>query len=195
MDSLEKNIEDFIARCQERLIDTLEKIGGLPPMFSVLALEMIDGKEKYNDCLIPVPNEALTNDATKDQMMELLPFIVSQVMENKMVPVCISWSSEAWIRKTEAPKDGKKIDSTDWKSLPKTEAAIMFVESEKRSDIVVFNLERSGTKITPDGDMIDNIKLTLNEELDTTNKEDQHVEGRFQNVFKNLLQSFKKTDP
>lgn len=195
MSSLETNIEDFIARSQQRLIDTIEKIGGLPPMYSVLAVEIIDGKEKYNDCLIPVPNNVLKNDETKDQMIEMIPFIIAQVMDTKMTPVCISWSSEAWIRKAPILKEGENIENTDWKLLPKTEAAIMFVETETRSEIIVFDMIRSGSKITPEGDMIDDITLTLNDELNSFNKENkQSVEGRFQNIFKDVAEAVKKNN-
>jgi hypothetical protein len=71
------------------------------------------------------------------------------------------WTSEAWLR-TSNTEEFKSVRE-NWQELPiKMETLIMsFRESDDNADIILYEINRTGKKVTDDGKMIDTIELEL----------------------------------
>lgn len=172
--SNEVHIKEFKKANTELMLYMLSKEGGLGPMITVLAKNK-DGE--FNILAIPVPNEFLENDDSKDKLAQQIPSLFAHLVKEGHEPVCFSWSSEAWLRKT--PEGVKKLPK-NWKDLPKIECLISTYESQNESVMDVHEMVREGKIANDDGELIDAISLKPHP---FGNENVSKMEGRFTNIF------------
>lgn len=166
--------EEYIDHIKEFMIKT----GGLFPHFSLFADHLEDNDSKPPALIhIPIPEEYMKNSDTKEELVDnVLPEIIAKVKE-EFSPVAIAWASEAWMRKGD-----KDTDIENWQDLPKKEVIIITIESHNKNFVILYNIERKGVQVDKDGDLIDIIELTLEEE-----DQPQKVAG----IFTGLIKKFK----
>lgn len=173
--SYEMQIKDFKSRNTEAMQYLLSKNGGLSPTISVLVKEKDD---KINIVVVPVPNELLQNLQGKDLLAQSLPKLFELLVKENKQPICFSFSSEAWLRKT--PEGTKEIPD-NWQDLPKIECLISTYESADESDMRVYEIIREGKMANDEGDLID--AIVLRPYLDEKDEPMTNMKGRFSGIF------------
>jgi hypothetical protein len=149
----ENHIKEFKVANVQMMQYLLSKQGGLDPMIVVLVKEKNDD---MNIVAVPVPGELLKNDQTKDVLAASIPTLLSMLAKEGKEPVCFSFSSEAWLRKS---PEGVTEVPDNWKDLPKIECMISSYESADASEMEVFEIIREGKMANENGDLIDAIVL------------------------------------
>lgn len=158
--------------------------GGLLPHLTVFAdLKEPKDKEEEKPAIIhiPIPSEYMEDDAGKDKFIKKVAPDLFKAINKEFIPNSIAWASEAWLR--EADKDFD-IKNEDWKKLPiKKEVIILTIESENKTEAILFTVKREGKQVNSDGELIDNIVLTEDEnQLGDAGP----IGGRFTGLFKKL---------
>lgn len=161
----------------------LAKYGGLAPIINILARNTIE--KEFTVLMVPVPEDALENNDTKEVFAQIIPTLFDEMYKRNLEPICYSWSSEAWLRKSN--KDEGVPD--DWKNLPKIEILMTTFETKDYSIMDVHVIKREGKIADENGQLIDCISLEKDPEL---NMSDGTVEGRFGSVFKTYMEKRKK---
>lgn len=186
MTQREQAIADFKQSSIERMKMLTVEQGGLQPMIIIFAEETTEEKTSYGEIVIPVPQQFFqAGEDGKDILVDLLPHLFNKVCvdnNRELVPLCLAWASEAWLRKAPKNENGSTEVPENWKELPKTEVMMMFTEDEVGAEIQVLEMKRDGTKVDAEGNMIDNISL---EEIEGLTKQDR-IEGRFTKVFQKI---------
>jgi hypothetical protein len=127
---------------------------------------------------VPIPDEFLSDEDAKQRFIDnVFPVMIKEV-KSKFDIYGIAWASEAWLR--QAPI-GFKVEN--FKQLPiKQEVVIISLDTEFDNEkCLVYNIERVGKKVNGDGDLIDNVVLTENE---NSNKTVDGMAGRFCGLYK-----------
>lgn len=151
--------------------------GGLFPHISVFAkiketVEDDDAKPAFIQ--IPIPDEFMQNDESKDEFIDnMVPKIFRKVKE-KFTPIAVIWASEAWMRKINAPKLPE-----NYRDLPKTEVIIVNIETEDMTNSTIYEMKRLGKQVNSSGDLVDQVEL---EEI--SNESKPSMSGRFSGLFK-----------
>jgi hypothetical protein len=191
-----KTKEENINLLKEDYIDfiktTIQETGGLHPSFTVFVeLKESKGEEdaKIGLVHIPISNDFMQNDDTKDELVrELLPEI-SKTIKKDFIPYALAWASEVWVRRVD--KDIAKSLGPDpngiklsqlMKTANKVEAIFINIESDANTNVYVYEIVRDGKQITVDGDLVDKIELI---ECDDFNSDfdKKSIGGRFSNLF------------
>lgn len=157
--------------------------GGLLPHITVFAdiKKPKDADEEKPAIIhIPIPSEYMDDDTSKDKFVKnVIPDLFKAINE-KFIPNSVAWASEAWLREANKNFDVKG----NWKELPiKKEVIILTIESESKTEAIIFNVKREGKQVMSDGKIIDIINLTEDKELSDSNG---NFEGRFSGLFKKL---------
>jgi hypothetical protein len=161
--------------------------GGLFPHITVFAdqknKKTEEDTEKTTKAIIhvPIPSEYMKSDADKDVFIEeIVPSVFKSITE-RFIPAGMAWASEAWMRVADADTFDPKRDN--YKNIPiKKEVLFISIETDYINETRIYDIERKGKQVNGDGELIDHIKLTENQELKTPDK----VEGRFAGLYKKL---------
>ena len=181
-----KTIEEFKESNKHFIQTSLSINGGLQPTITMFVEDKKNNSQEV--LMIPLPPEAFKNDESKDIIIaQILPKIFEVVSEENMIPLCISWSSEAWIRKAALDSPQEVLDN--WRALPKEEVLFTSYETETESSVEIYKIFRDGKMAKEDGTLIDAIRLekfdvSPNDEIQET---DPKIEGRFSNLFKKYV--------
>ena len=175
----ENHIKEFKIANVQMMQYLLSKQGGLDPMIVVLVKESND---EMNVVAVPVPGEFLNDDKTKDVLASSIPTLLSMLAKEGKEPVCFSFSSEAWLRKT---PEGVTEVPDNWKDLPKTECMISTYESADKSDMEVFEIIREGKMANENGDLIDAIVLRPYS-IGENGEKPKSLKGRFHGAFQEM---------
>lgn len=191
MISKEKILEQ-IAIFKKQQVDfasaLIKEFGGLEPAMTVLVY--LEASEEFKIVNIQIPGELMETEVGKDIFAILAPKLLDSIDKAGKLPICMSWSTEAWLRKT---PEGVTELPEDWKSLPKEEALITYFESEYEASIDCLTIKREGKRATPDGDLIDNIELSPNADFSPSSTDDvKTLEGRFTHLFSSFKNNKKK---
>lgn len=177
--SNEEHIREFKKANTEMIQFLLAKQGGYRPMITVL-VRTGDTDEDINIIALPVPPDFLDSDMSKDLLAAQIPGIFQHLVNEGKEPICFSWGSEAWLRKTE---EGVTEVPDNWKELPKVEALICTYESENESSMEVFEMFREGKIANEEGELIDAIRIAPYH-VGKEGEKPTAIKGRFTNLFK-----------
>lgn len=161
--------------------------GYLAPIVTILVFHK--DKSIYHKAIVEVPPELLESEKGKDVFVMLAPSILKQVSEEGMIPVCFSWSCEAWIRKSSMEGKTKEEVLVNWRDLPKEEGLITYFESAKNMSIKAKKIIREGKRIDIHGNLIDNIILESDVESEDNKDGENELEGRFTHIFEKYQQN------
>lgn len=174
-----EHVKEFKIANVQMMQYLLSKQGGLDPMIVVLVKESND---EMNIVAVPVPGEFLHDDQTKDVLAGAIPSLLAMLAKQGKEPVCFSFSSEAWLRKT---PEGVTEVPDNWKDLPKTECMISTYESADESDMEVFEIIREGKMANKNGDLIDAIVLRPYS-IGENGEKPKALKGRFHGAFQEM---------
>jgi len=155
--------QDELKELKEAYIENTKKAtvenGG---MFSHIAIFGIKIDTNQSGTLyVPVDDEFVSSKKGKELFEKVvLPEIANRIKKDYIVSSAV-WTSEAWLR-TSNTEEFKSVRE-NWQELPiKMETLIMsFRESDDNADIILYEINRTGKKVTDDGKMIDTIELEL----------------------------------
>lgn len=181
-----QHIKEFKVANVQLMQYLLSKHGGLDPMIVVLVKEEND---EYNVVAVPVPSELLKDDNSKDALATSMPALLTMFAKQGKEPICFSFSSEAWLRKT--PEGVTEIPD-NWKDLPKMECLISSYESADESDMEVFEILREGKIANENGELIDAIVLRPHN-VSPDGEKPKKMEGRFHGAFQEFYK-MRQTD-
>jgi hypothetical protein len=187
-ESADQQIQQFKASHTEYMSKIMVEQGYIDPVITVLVYNK--GTEKFAIFYVMVPPDIMNSEAGKNAFSSVAPRILDAAAHNNMIPVCFSWSSEAWLRKT---PEGVTELPENWKDLPKQEAMITYFESEEKSDLQVKMMYREGSRVNSEGKLIDNIRLEDNPKFDVP--EGGVLTGRFADIFKKYKQMHQEEQP
>lgn len=137
-----------------------------------------DEEDKPAVIHIPIPNEYMENDDSKDVFIEeLMPELIIEI-KKKFIPVGIAWASEAWMRTA-----NKDFDLDDYKSLPKQEVVFISIETENKAETIIYETIREGIQVNSEGDLTDRIELKEMHNIDKP----EGTSGRFAGLYKKLI--------
>jgi hypothetical protein len=174
-----EHVKEFKIANVQMMQYLLSKQGGLDPMIVVLVKESND---EMNIVAVPVPGEFLHDDQTKDVLAGAIPSLLAMLAKQGKEPVCFSFSSEAWLRKT---PEGVTEVPDNWKDLPKTECMISTYESADESDMEVFEIIREGKMANENGNLIDAIVLRPYS-IGENGEKPKALKGRFHGAFQEM---------
>jgi len=159
--------------------------GGLFSHISVFAEKLEcneDDDEASKNAIIhiPLPDKIANSDEGKEYFVtKMLPEIASSLKES-FITTGVAWASEAWLRSSHI--DDKQPEN--WKDMPiKKEVLMVSMESEFGNETSVYEIVRSGMKVTEEG-LSDTIELIKDEEL---SGENLNFEGRFTGLYKKFI--------
>ena len=159
--------------------------GGLFSHISVFAEKLEcneDDDEASKNAIIhiPLPDKIANSDEGKEYFItKMLPEIANSLKES-FVATGVAWASEAWLRSSHI--DDKQPEN--WKDMPiKKEVLMVSMESAFGNETNVYEIVRSGMKVTEEG-LSDTIELIKDEEL---SGENLNFEGRFTGLYKKFI--------
>jgi hypothetical protein len=166
--------ETYIKHIQSYMKD----VGNLFPHITIFANHKDTDDDKPAVIHIPIPDEFMENDETKDTFVnDVLPEVFKTVKDD-FIPYSVAWGSEAWVRSM--PKDEKQPE--DYRTIPiKKEVLFVSIETKDKQETVIYDIKRDGKQVNSDGSITDVILLTEAEESGIT-----ATEGRFSGLFKML---------
>ena len=164
----------------EHLTKMMSSQGEIYPHITVFA-DHIDPKDSEKPAVIHmlIPPEHMESEDAKDEFVnEKLPPVFKE-MKQRWKPYCISWAAEAWVRTVSKDFD---MEKENWKAIPiKKEVVIISMETEDSSETIIYNIHREGKQGTEDGDLVDRIRLELDEDLKGVGAS---AGGRFTGLFR-----------
>jgi hypothetical protein len=130
-------------------------VGGLFPHVTVFGAHK-DDENKDAIIHIPIPDEFLKSEDTKDEFVNTVLPEVAKTVKTKFIPYGVGWASEAWVRTSS--KDDKIPDN--WKDLPiKKEVLFINLEFEDKTEAIMYEIKRLGKQVNEDGDLVDHVDL------------------------------------
>lgn len=158
----QKQIEEF----QEMILQMDEaSFNESDTMFEPIMTVLFESEGKTGLVIVPL-GEMMQTDATKDFFVAVAPLIFEKLREEGKTPLCMSLTSEMWVRRTKASEGVPE----NWRDLPKTEALMTIFETEHSSRSVVRPITRN-----------EGSKPNLEEPLPDMGK---GMKGRIVNLFK-----------
>ena len=126
-----------------------------------------------------LPPQVMQDDQAKDRFIQHeLPKIARATVKHLKVEAVL-FGTEAWIREA-ANEEVEKIGRENYRQLPITgEVVIIYVQHEEDEKCHVYDIHRVGKKVNEDGDLFDEVTLTVNDKL-TGNMQG----GRFAGLYK-----------
>jgi len=166
----------YLDNIQRFLTDT----GGLFPHITLFGTH--NDKPDLNAIIhIPIPDEFLADEGTKDVFIDKVVPELAKEIKTKFTTEGVAWASEAWMRTID--KDQAKDPSVleNWKDLPiKKEVLFVTMESSFKNESLVMEIVRNGKQVTESGDLIDHVELKEMPEMSTP---DQAM-GRLTGLYK-----------
>jgi hypothetical protein len=157
----------------------MKEAGNLFPHITIFAKHKDAEDDKPAVIHIPIPDEFMEDDETKDMFVnDILPQVFKSVKDD-FIPYSIAWGSEAWVRSIS--KDESMPDN--YKSIPiKKEVLFVSIETKDKQESIIYDIKRNGKQVNSDGSITDIIELTEAQESGMVNSS----EGRFSGLFKML---------
>lgn len=170
----------YIENIKKYMVDS----GGLFSHLSIFGehKEPEDGQPVTAIIHVPIDPRFLKSDDTKDVFIDEVVPELAKVINEKFFIKGVGWASEAWLRTA-----GKDQSVSNWKDLPiKKEVLIVTIETEFKDDMIIYDINRTGKDVTPDGEIIDHIELIEQEEMKALNASTGKKEqtGRFTGLYK-----------
>ena len=160
----------------------MQEAGGLFPHLTIFAkkLETTAYDEGHSLIHIPIPPKYIESDENKDLLVEdILPTIFDKLKES-FTPYGVAWASEAWMRIAKNEEEFKK----GYKDLPiKKEVLMVTIETDHKSESIIYDINRTGQQINSDGELTDKISLRKSKEL---NSPTATTSGRFVGLYSKL---------
>jgi hypothetical protein len=174
--------EDYLSFITE----TVQEHGEIGPSIAVFA-DVIDSKDDKPALIeIPIPNEFLKDDSTKEHFVErVLPDLIKE-FKKRFVAHSVLWTCEAWLR-TAQKEDIDSIE--DFKDIPiKTEAIVIIIDSKDETEAVIYEIVRPALSVSDTGELVEKeqknkVELVEMPELCSVFK-DKGFSGRFSNLYK-----------
>jgi hypothetical protein len=173
--------KDYVDHIKEYVIDN----GGLFPHLTVFAeFKKPTSEEERKPALIhiPIPDEFMENDDTKDKFVDV---IIPKVFENineKFIPHGVGWAAEAWMRTMDK---NFNLQRGNWKKLPIQKEVIMIsIESDEPTECKMYEIKRTGKQVNSDGDIVDSIELE--EQFKENDNPNPMSSGRFTGLFEKI---------
>lgn len=165
----------------ENLKEMLKHDGGLYPHLTIFGNHIeTEDDNKTAIVHVPIPGEFMINDETKDEFVNDVMPVVFKSIKEKFIPYGIAWASEAWIR---IPTPDFDINKDNYKQLPiKKEVLIITMETETKSDLIIYEMKRKGTQVNNSGEFTHRIELIHLEEMNAA----KNIGGRFSGLYKKL---------
>jgi hypothetical protein len=176
IDVLKNEHIDFIKK-------NIETYGEFTPMITVFAeLKKIDEDEpdlKFGMIHIPIEGKFLRDDESKNNFIDNVLPEVFNTIQKTFIPHAVLWCSEVWMKRLSNKKD---ISQEDIDSCERIEAIFISMEQKDKTEVLVYEISRNGSQVSPDGDLVDKIHLKESNEFKYFKRE--NVGGRFSNLFK-----------
>lgn len=176
-----EQVENFKKENKNNIAKLIAMNGGLPPLFTILVKQ----DNEYQVIVSPIPEEAIENSENKARLINLMPTFLETIEDKGFEIVCLSYSSEAWLRQLDKTDDKDADIPDNWKQLPKTEVLISSYETADDVCLELNNIIRDGMIADENGDLIDCIKLEENRNLG--NDEKGEMSGSFSNILRSYL--------
>ena len=180
----DSKLETVIDNYLESVCSDIKEMGGLNPQISFIADHIDPDEDTYAIVHVPIPPELMKTDESKEFLLSnVLPKIIEKAQE-KFVIMGVCFSSEAWVRKT---VDKSNLPD-NWKDLPiEKEIVIITVQTQKLDLTKIYDIDRTGKVINEEGDLIDDITLTLN--TDMSNDDKSSSGGVFSNLYHRYIKN------
>lgn len=177
-EKIQKFKEDVIQRVNEEAIENIF----VHPQIEILCDSQND--EKPTIAIIPIPNELLESDETKDILADnIIPNIIKEIIKDGLEPLCLAMITEGWSYHIET-KEGRPITREGWEAAKaraeKKEMVIISFDEKETSESRLFI--KKGTKKNEAGEYIEQVWL----EEDSRGLPDAS-EGRFIGLLKKSL--------
>jgi hypothetical protein len=174
--------EDYLSFITE----TVQEHGEIGASIAVFA-DIIDSKNDKPALIeIPIPNEFLKDDSTKEHFVErVLPDLIKE-FKKRFVAHSVLWTCEAWLRMG-SKEDLDKVKN--FKDIPiKTEAIVIIIDSKDETEAVVYEIVRPTLSVSDTGELVEKkqknkVELVEMPELCSVFK-DEGFSGRFSNLYK-----------
>lgn len=184
--------EEYLRRKTEYLKDIQEQfiaLGNIIPQMTLLVdrLEKQEDKPIYTSVIVPIPNAIMETDQTKQFFLTtVIPEIHEKLKSKDFIFKGVCWASEAWVRRgmKDDEEHAKVINDGTWKDLPiEKEVLITTIQTATQNECMIYEIKRGSPVVNADGNLIDSIELTLNEELSDPT-------GMHGGIFSNLYERF-----
>lgn len=77
----------------------------------------------------------------------------------------------------------KDFDMDNYKSLPKKEVIFISIETENKSETIIYEMIRNGKQVNTEGDLTDKIELKEMHDIEKP----EGTSGRFAGLYKKLI--------
>lgn len=194
-----ERIKKFKLENTQTLLRMMCDNGGANLMISMF-LKDLDKKDRFGIAFMPIPGEMLNSSRLKDQIVEVLPHVFKQLIQNDNELLAISFSSEAWVRTKELSDEEKTefkdtsdpdVSKIEYEHLPKKEALIITYEGEGFCDIDMKYIHREGKMINSENKLVDCIRLE-DKMYEKTDPKDSSHRGRFMGLYELYLKTKKE---
>lgn len=159
--------------------------GSLFPHFVVIGEKKVksdDGEPDLALIHIPIPDEYMKNEDTKDEFVTTVVPEIAKEVTKKFKCEAVGFAAEAWIRIANSDKE-----LPDWKKLPiKKEVVFINIESKNSNLFRVYNINRLGQQVNENGELTDHVQLEEDTEL--SNMNGTSVVGRMTGLYKKFTE-------
>jgi uncharacterized protein (DUF1330 family) len=178
----------------ENIQEMWNMFGGVATQISIIGtnINYIEGSDDTNKNVIihiPLINGIMDTTESKLQFVnEILPKL-SVELKNRCTIDYVIFATEAWLRQADPEID----DLENWKNIPITkDAFVIIIEGPNNfKEQSIYDIERLGKQINKNGELVDNIKLTL--DVESTNlasvisgKKSVETQGIFNDLYKKI---------
>jgi len=173
--------EDYLSFIKENI----QEEGSMSSSIGIFAdiIDSEDGKPALIE--IPIPEEYLNNDNTKEHFVEkILPQIIKE-FKKRFIAHSVVWSAEAWLRTV--PKE-KMASMENYQDIPIAhEAVVIIIDSKNGTESLVYEIQRPALSISTDGELVEKEqknKIELVEMPELSGSFNETFTGRFSNLYK-----------
>lgn len=128
---------------------------GLAPQLTLLLFN--NETKQFGVFPTVLPGELLSSEQSKDMLAyKVLPEIIAKANDSGFQVICLSWSTEAWIRETAIePTETVTPEHIpkNWMDLPKSEGIVINYETPLKSMLFIWKIMRKkdGIQLEPYG--------------------------------------------
>jgi hypothetical protein len=174
----EKQFEEIKQSYINHLKNYISQTGELFPHVTIFAEHLEEGDDKPAIIHIPIPDEFMENDDSKDIFIQdVMPEIMIEI-KKQFIPNGVAWASEAWMRTAD-----KDFNIENYKTLPKQEVVFISIETKDNAETRIYEMIREGVQVNSDGDLTNKIEL---KEMHNIEKP-EGTNGRFAGLYKKLI--------
>lgn len=181
----------------ENIQEMWNMFGRVATQISIIGtnINYIEGSDDTNKNVIihiPLINGIMDTSESKLKFVnEILPKL-SVELKNRCTIDYVIFATEAWLRQADPEIDNLE----NWKNIPITkDAFVVIIEGPNDfKEQSIYDIERLGKQINKNGELVDNIKLTLDVEstnLDSviSGKKSVETQGIFNDLYKKITNS------